>query len=61
MIGLALGKIRRDWLVVLPDAGRSAMAFQAYISDHSTVTPFDGVLRATPVFSIDGEMKWMNA
>ena len=61
MIGLALGKIRRDWLVVLPDAGRSAMAFQAFISDHCTVTPFDGVLRATPVFSIDGKMDWANA
>ena len=61
MIGLALAKIRRDWLIVLPDAGKSAMAFQAYISDHSTLTPFDGVLRATPVFSIDGKMEWMNA
>ena len=58
MIGLALGKIRRDWLIVLPDAGKSAMAFQAFISDHGTVTPFDGVLRATPVFSIDGKMDW---
>ena len=61
MLGLALAKIRRDWLVVLPDAGKSAMAFQAYISDHGTVTPFDGVLRATPVLSIDGALQWMNA
>jgi hypothetical protein len=57
-IGLALGKIRRDWLIVLPDAGKTTVAFQAWVSDHGTVTPFDGVLRATPVLSIDGQMRW---
>ena len=61
MLALALTKTRRDWLVVLPDAGKSTMAFQAYVSDHSTVTPFDGVLRSTPVFSIDGKLTWANA
>lgn len=58
MIFLALGKIRRDWLIVLPDAGKTTIAFQAWVSDHSTVTPFDGVLRSTPVLSIDGQMTW---
>lgn len=57
-IGLALGKIRRDWLIVLPDVGKTTVAFQAWVSDHGTVTPFDGVLRATPVLSIDGRMDW---
>ena len=59
-IGLALGKIRRDWLVVLPDAGHSTMAFQAWVSDHGTVTPFDGVLRSTPVLTVDGALVWAN-
>jgi hypothetical protein len=58
MIFLALGKIRRDWLIVLPDAGKTTVAFQAWVSDHGTVTPFDGVLRSTPVLSIDGQMTW---
>jgi hypothetical protein len=58
MIFLALGKIRRDWLIVLPDAGKTTVAFQAWVSDHGTVTPFDGVLRSTPVLSIDGAMQW---
>jgi hypothetical protein len=60
-IALALGKIRRDWLIVLPDAGKTTVAFQAWVSDHGTVTPFDGVLRATPVLSIDGQMTWSYA
>jgi hypothetical protein len=57
-IALALGKIRRDWLIVLPDVGKTTVAFQAWVSDHGTVTPFDGVLRATPTLSIDGAMVW---
>jgi hypothetical protein len=57
-IGLALGKIRRDWLIVLSDAGKTTVAFQAWVSDHGTVTPFDNVLRANPVLSIDGKMEW---
>lgn len=61
MIGLALGKIRRDWLIVLPDAGKTTIAFQAWVSDHGTVTPFDGVLRSSPVLSIDGAMVWSYA
>jgi hypothetical protein len=58
LIYLALNKIRRDWLVVLPDTGKTTVAFQARVTDHSTVTPFDGVLRATPLLSIDGVMAW---
>ena len=58
MIFLALGKIRRDWLIVFPDAGKTTVAFQAWVSDHGTVTPVDGVLRSTPVLSIDGIMSW---
>ena len=61
MIGLALAAVRRDWLIVLPDPGKSAMAFQAWVSDHGTVTPFDGVLRSTPVLSIDGRMDFSYA
>lgn len=60
-IGLALGKIRRDWLIVLPDAGKTTVAFQAWVSDHGTVTPFDGVLRANPVLTVDGAMAWSYA
>jgi hypothetical protein len=58
LIFLALNKIRRDFLVVLPDTGKTVVAFQARVIDHSTVTPFDGVLRATPILSIDGRMDW---
>jgi hypothetical protein len=56
MLFVALGKIRRDWMIVLPDAGHTTVAFQAWVSDHGTVTPFDGVLRSTPVLTIDGAM-----
>jgi hypothetical protein len=58
IMGLALQKIRRDWLIVLPDSGKTTVAFQAWVSDHGTVTPHDGVLRCTPVLSIDGPMSW---
>ena len=58
LIGLALGKTRRDWLIVFPDVGRSVVAFQGWVSDHGTQTPVDGLLRATPVISIDGAMLW---
>jgi hypothetical protein len=61
LIGLALGKIRRDWLIVLPDTGKTTVAFQAWVSDHGTVTPVEGVLRSTPVLSIDGQMTWSYA
>ena len=37
------------------------MAFQAWVSDHGTVTPFDGVLRSTPVLTVDGALVWANA
>jgi hypothetical protein len=53
---LNLGKIRRDWMVVLPDTGKSVVAFQAWVSDEGTVAPVDGVLRANPILSIDGIM-----
>jgi hypothetical protein len=56
LIYLALNKIRRDFLVVLPDTGKTVVAFQARVIDHSTVTPFDGVLKSTPVLSVDGRM-----
>jgi hypothetical protein len=58
LIGLALNKVRRDWLVVLPDAGKTTIAFQAWVSDHGTQTPVDGVLRSNPMLSIDGIMQW---
>jgi hypothetical protein len=58
LIGLALGRIRRDWLIVLPDVGKTTIAFQAWVSDHGTVTPVAGVLRSNPVLSIDGIMSW---
>lgn len=60
-IGLALGKIRRDWMIVLPDVTRTAIVFQAWVSDHGTVAPFDGVLKANPVLSIDGAMFFAGA
>jgi hypothetical protein len=53
---LNLGKIRRDWMIVLPDTGKSVVAFQAWVSDEGTMAPVDGVLRATPILSIDGAM-----
>lgn len=55
---LNLGKIRRDWLIVLPDADKSAVAFQAWVMDEGIVTPVEGVLRANPILSIDGIMRW---
>jgi hypothetical protein len=61
MLGLALGKIRRDWLIVIPDANKTTLGFQAWVSDHGTVTPVEGVLRSTPVLSIDGAMSWSYA
>jgi hypothetical protein len=53
---LNLGKIRRDWMIVLPDTGKSVVAFQAWVSDEGTMAPTDGVLRANPILSIDGAM-----
>lgn len=61
LIGLALGKIRRPWLIVLPDAGKTTVAFEARVTDHGTVTPIEGVLRSTPVLSIDGIMQFSYA
>lgn len=57
-LGLNLNKIRRDWLIVLPDVGKTTIAFEAWVSDQGTVTPHDGVLRANPVLTIDGPMSW---
>jgi hypothetical protein len=51
-----LGKLRRDWMVVLPDAQRGVVAFQAWVSDEGTMAPVAGVLRANPILSIDGAM-----
>jgi hypothetical protein len=56
LLSLALGKLRRNWLVVFPDVGRAAMHFLGYITAHTTVTPVDGVLRATPVLTPDGRV-----
>jgi hypothetical protein len=53
---LNLAKIRRDWMIVLPDTGKSVVAFQAWVSDEGTMAPVDGVLRANPILSIDGAM-----
>ena len=58
LVALAAGKIRRDWLVVFPDAGKSVVAFQGWVSDLGVQTPVDGILRANPVLSIDGAMVW---
>lgn len=58
LLFLALNKISRDFLVVFPDAGKSAVAFKAFVSDHGAQTPVEGLLRATPVLSIDGQMLW---
>jgi hypothetical protein len=58
LMHLAIGKIRRDWLVVLPDIDKTTIAFAAWVTDHSTVTPVAGVLRSTPVLSIDEMMVW---
>src|SRR5262245_5071473 len=58
LVYLAVGKIRRDWLVVLPDAGKTTVAFAAWVTDHSTVTPIAGVLRSTPVLTIDEMMQF---
>ena len=58
LIALAAGKTRRDWLVIFPDVGRSAVAFQGWVSDLGVQTPVDGLLRANPVISIDGRMEW---
>jgi hypothetical protein len=58
LLHLAIAKIRRDWMIVLPDAGRTTVAFAAWVSDHSTVTPIAGVLRSTPMLSIDEQMLW---
>ena len=54
LLALALGKVRRRWLIVFTDAGRTAMHFLGYITAHTTVTPVDGALRATPVLTPDG-------
>jgi len=56
LVYLAVNKIRRDWLVVLPDADKTTIAFDAWVTDHSTVTPIAGVLRSTPVLTIDEQM-----
>lgn len=58
LIFLALNKIRRPWLIVLPDVGKTTVAFEARVTDHGTVTPIEGVLRSTPVLSVDGAMTW---
>jgi hypothetical protein len=54
LIFLALGRIRRDWLIVFPDAGKTTLHMLGYITSHVTVTPVDGVLRATPMLTPDG-------
>jgi hypothetical protein len=56
LLHMALTKERRDFLVVMPDPGKSTVAFRGWVSDHGTQTPVDGVLRANPVLSIDGEL-----
>lgn len=58
LLFLAITKTRRDFLVVFPDVGKTTVAFQARVMDHGTQTPMEGVLRATPVLSIDGAMSW---
>src|SRR5262245_19622881 len=42
LLFIALNKISRDFMVVFPDAGKSAVAFKAFVSDHGTQTPVDG-------------------
>jgi hypothetical protein len=56
LLGMALTGERRHFLIVLPDAGKSTVAFRAWVSDEGIQTPFDGVLRANPVLSVDGEV-----
>lgn len=58
LIGLALGRENRPWLVVFPDAGKTTVAFRGWVSDHGIQTPVDGALKANPVISIDAEMVW---
>jgi hypothetical protein len=54
MLFLALGRIRRDWLIVFPDVGKTTLHMLGYITSHTTVTPVDGVLRAMPMLTPDG-------
>jgi hypothetical protein len=58
LLYVALNKIRRDWLVVFPDAGKTAVFFDAWVSDWGSATPVGGVLSAAPMVTVDGEMFW---
>lgn len=56
LLALALGKLEREWLVVFPDAGRATLHLAGWITAHTSVTPVDGVLRANPVLTPDGQI-----
>jgi hypothetical protein len=58
LIFLALGRIRRDWLIVFPDVGKTTLHMLGYITSHTAVTPVDGVLRAMPMLTPDGTVSF---
>src|SRR4029434_8211662 len=58
LLYLAMNRLRRDWLVVFPDVGRTTIFLNAWVSDHGAQTPVSGVLRATPTLTVDGAMTY---
>jgi hypothetical protein len=56
LIYLALNRIRRHWMIIFPDAGKTTFAWVGWVSDHGTNTPVADALRASPVISVDGAM-----
>jgi hypothetical protein len=53
---LAVNKIRRHWMIIFPDAAKTAFAMQAWVADVGVTTPVSDALRASPTLAIDGRI-----
>jgi hypothetical protein len=55
-IYLANSRIRRHWMVIFPDVGKTTFAFQGWVCDLGVNTPVSDALRASPTICIDGKI-----
>src|SRR5262245_36772771 len=53
---LAINKIRRHWMIIFPDAAKTAFAWVGWVADVGVNTPMADALRAAPVMAVDGEI-----
>lgn len=61
LIFLGIGRFRRSWLLVWPNAGKATAWWQGYVADWTEQLPVTREMQGSAVVTVDREMVWAPA